>query len=89
MSEDIETMQGHMLTAIEAAAGLDALEACRIEALGKQGRITQLLKTLGGMTPEERQVEGPRIHTLREAVTNAIAARKAMLEQVALDAQLA
>ena len=89
MSEDIETMQGHMLTAIDAAAGLDALEAVRIEALGKQGRITQLLKTLGGMTPEERQVEGPRIHTLREAVTNAIAARKATLEQVALDAQLA
>ena len=89
MSEDIETMQGHMLTAVDAAAGLDALEAVRIEALGKQGRITQLLKTLGGMTPEERQVEGPRIHGLREAVTNAIAARKAALEQVALDAQLA
>ena len=31
-------------------------------ALGKQGAITALLKTLGGMTPEERQNEGPRIH---------------------------
>ena len=89
MTEDYETMQGHMLTAIDAAAGLDALEAVRVEALGKQGRITQLLKTLGGMTPEERQTEGPRIHGLREAVTNAIASRKAVLEQVALDAQLA
>ncbi len=89
MSEDLETMQAHMLTAIHAAAGLDALEAVRIDALGKQGRITQLLKTLGGMTPEQRQAEGPRIHGLREAVTNAIADRKAALEQVALEQQLA
>ena len=89
MTEDTETMQAHMLTAITAAAGLDALEACRVAALGKQGRITQLLKTLGGMTPEQRQAEGPRIHALREAVANAIAARRAALEQVALEQQLA
>lgn len=89
MTENIETMQAHMLTAIAASAGLDALEAVRIEALGKQGRITQLLKTLGGMTPEQRQAEGPRIHGLREAITTAIAERKAALEQVALDQQLA
>ena len=89
MTENVETMQAHMLTAVAAAAGLDALEAVRIEALGRQGRITQLLKTLGGMTPEQRQAEGPRIHGLREAVTAAIAERKAVLEQVALDAQLA
>jgi phenylalanyl-tRNA synthetase alpha chain len=89
MTEDIETMQAQLLAAIEAAAGLDALEAVRVEALGKQGRITQLLKTLGGMTPEQRQAEGPRIHGAREAVINAIATRKAALEQAALDAQLA
>ena len=41
----------------------------RVHALGKQGAITGLLKTLGGMSPEERQEQGPRIHGLREAVT--------------------
>ncbi|MDP1027938.1 phenylalanine--tRNA ligase subunit alpha [Sphingomonas sp. KR1UV-12] len=82
-------MRAHMLAAVEAAPGLDALDAVRVDALGKQGRITQLLKTLGGMTPEQRLVEGPRIQGLREAVTTAIATRKAALEDAALNARLA
>jgi len=86
---DIAAVQAHLLSAIDAAAALDALETVRVEALGKQGRVTQLLKTLGGMTPDQRQVEGPRIHALREAVTTAIATRKAALETAALDARLA
>nr|WP_246346792.1 phenylalanine--tRNA ligase subunit alpha [Sphingomonas jinjuensis] len=77
------------MSAVEAAATLDAIETIRIEALGKQGRVTQLLKTMGAMSPEERQVQGPAIHGLREAVTNAIAARKAALEADALAAKLA
>ena len=85
---DLDELQAHLLAAIECSAGLDALELVRVEALGKQGRVTQLLKTLGAMTPEQRQREGPRIQGLREAVATAIAARKAMLEQVALDARL-
>ncbi|MEG3163525.1 phenylalanine--tRNA ligase subunit alpha [Sphingomonas sp. PB2P19] len=82
-------MREHMLTAIGAASGLDALDACRIEALGKQGTITALLKTLGKMSPDERQSQGPLIQGLREAVANAIAERKATLERAALDARLA
>ena len=85
---DLDDLTTQLLTAIDASAGLDALETVRVEALGKQGRVTALLKTLGGMSPAERQVEGPRIHGLREAVTDAIAARKASLEQAALDARL-
>ena len=41
------------------------------------------------MTPDERQTQGPQIHALREAVTNALAARKAALEGAALEAKLA
>ena len=86
---DTDTLRDHLLIAIDAASGLDALEAVRVEALGKQGRVTQLLKTMGGLSPEERQMQGPAIHGLREAVTGAIAARKSVLERAALDAQLA
>ena len=68
---------------------LEALEAVRISLLGKQGTISALLKTLGSMTPEQRQAEGPRINGLREAATNAIAARKNDLEAAALDIRLA
>ncbi|WP_232283396.1 phenylalanine--tRNA ligase subunit alpha [Sphingomonas sp. PAMC 26617] len=65
------------------------LETLRVALLGKQGSITALLKTLGKMSPDERLVEGPRIQGVREAVTTAIAARKAALDRAELDARLA
>ena len=74
---------------IGAAATLDAVEALRVAFLGKQGSISALLKTLGTMTPEQRQAEGPKIHALREGVTEALASRKAALENAALEARLA
>lgn len=89
MTTDLDTLRGELLAAIDAATALDALEAVRVQALGKQGAITGLLKTLGKLTPEERQEQGPRIHSLREAVTEALATRKAAMEQAALDARLA
>ena len=82
-------METDWLARIGAAGDLGALEAERVAALGKQGAVTALLKTLGGMTPEERATQGPRIHALREAVTEAIAARKAALEGEALERRLA
>jgi phenylalanyl-tRNA synthetase alpha chain len=78
-----------ILGQIGAATDLDTLEATRIALLGKSGSISALLKTLGGMPPEQRQAEGPRINGLRVAATDAIAARKAALEAAALDARLA
>src|SRR3569623_1010165 len=86
---DLEQMKDELLARIDAAPDLPALEAERVAALGKQGAVTALLKSLGGMTPEERQSEGPRIHGLREAVTEAIAARKAALEAAELAHRLA
>lgn len=77
------------LTRIAAAQDLDALEGLRVEFLGKQGSISALLKTLGAMSPEERQAEGPRIHGLREVVTNALTDRKSELEGAALETRLA
>ncbi len=83
-----DDMKADALARIAAADGA-ALEALRIEYLGKQGSISGLLKTLGGMAPEERQSEGPKIHALREAVGDALAARKAVLEAAELDRRLA
>jgi phenylalanyl-tRNA synthetase alpha chain len=86
---EIEQLGSQALPRIAAAADLAALEALRVELLGKQGSISALLKTLGAMPPEQRQSEGPKIHALREAVTGALAARKEELESAALIAQLA
>ncbi|MBV8686006.1 MAG: phenylalanine--tRNA ligase subunit alpha [Alphaproteobacteria bacterium] len=78
-----------LLARIGAAADVQALEAERVAALGKQGAVTALLKSLGSMTAEARQSEGPRIHALRERVGEAIAARRAALEAAALERRLA
>ena len=89
MTTDLDQLRAELLASIDASSGVDALDAVRVHALGKQGAVTGLLKTLGGMSPEERQETGPRIHALREAVTDAIAARKTALEGAALSAKLA
>ncbi|KQN19475.1 phenylalanine--tRNA ligase subunit beta [Sphingomonas sp. Leaf33] len=89
MTTDLDQLRADLLASIDAAGSLDALDAVRVHALGKQGAVTGLLKTLGGMSPEERQETGPRIHNLREAVTEAIATAKSTMERAALDARLA
>jgi len=89
MTTDLDQLRKDLLGSIDAAGGLDALESLRVHALGKTGAITGLLKSLGGMSPEERQVTGPRIHGLREAVTEALVARKRVLEAGVLNERLA
>ncbi|TCD06820.1 phenylalanine--tRNA ligase subunit alpha [Erythrobacteraceae bacterium CFH 75059] len=65
------------------------VEAIRIEALGKQGWVSQLMKTLGAMTPEARQAEAPRIQGMRTRIAAAIEERKEALEAEALERRLA
>ena len=84
-----DSLSADLIAAIDAADTLTALDVVRVAALGKAGSVTALMKTLGGMAPDVRLVEGPRLNGLREAVTAALAARKAELEAQALDARLA
>lgn len=69
-----------ILKEIASAPDLASVEVLRIRMLGKSGEITAKLKSLGAMDPETRNAEAPRIHTLREAVTDALTSRKAALE---------
>lgn len=89
MMTDIVTLQTELMAAIDSADTLDALEAVRISALGKQGSVSALLKTMGAMSPDERQTQGPIINGLRESVTAALAAKKAALETAELNRRLA
>ncbi len=89
MMTDIATLQTELMAAIDSADTLDTLEAVRISALGKQGSVSALLKTMGAMSPDERQTQGPIINGLRESVTAALAAKKAALETAELNRRLA
>ena len=85
---DIASLQSLILAEIAAAQDEAALEAVRVAALGKKGSVSEKLKTLGAMSPDERKVQGPLINSLRDAVSEAIARRKAQLADAALDARL-
>ena len=86
---DPDQLQTELLAAIAAAPDSAALETVRVRAVGKQGAVTVLLKTLGGMAADARQTAGPRLHALRETVQAALAERRAVLDRAALDARLA
>ena len=86
---DIDELGHRLMELIEAAGTLEALEAVRVSALGKQGSVSALLKTMGGMSPEERQSQGPIINGLRESITTALTAKKADLETAELNRRLA
>ena len=68
---DLDALERDLLAEIEAAADEAALEAVRVAALGKKGSVSELLKTLGAMTPEERKERGRRINGLQGPVSEA------------------
>jgi phenylalanyl-tRNA synthetase alpha chain len=85
---DIAALERQILSAVAEAADEAALEATRVAALGKKGSVSELLKSLGGMSPEQRKESGPQFNSLRDRVTEAISARKAALENSALERRL-
>ena len=74
---------------IAAASDLAALDAVRVSALGKTGRISGLLKTLGSLPPEERKTTGAAINAVRDAISEKLEARKDVLEAAHLAERLA
>jgi phenylalanyl-tRNA synthetase alpha chain len=86
--QELEQLERDVLARVATAADEAALEAVRVEALGKKGSISEALKTLGAMAPEERKAKGPLLNGMRDRVTVAIAERKAALGQSALDQKL-
>jgi phenylalanyl-tRNA synthetase alpha chain len=85
---DIPQLEQKTLADIAAASDDAGLEAVRVAALGKSGSVTALLKTLGGMSPEERKTQGAAINGLKDRVNAALTARRDALKGAALEARL-
>lgn len=84
-----DALRGETLASIDAAQTPEALEAVRVAALGKSGSISQLMKGLGGLAPDERLKVAPVYQALREEVSAALEAKKTELGKAALSARLA
>jgi phenylalanyl-tRNA synthetase alpha chain len=85
----IEQLTETALLQIAGAESLDALDALRVALLGKSGEITLQLKQLGNLAADQRKAAGEAINRAKELVAEAIAMRKQILEQAALDQRLA
>jgi phenylalanyl-tRNA synthetase alpha chain len=85
---DIEPLSQQALTDIAAADAPDALEALRVALLGKNGSITAQLKALGALPGDQRKLAGEAINRARDAIGEALAARKIALDDAALDTRL-
>ena len=87
--DDLDKLKGDVLAQVAGAADLAALDAVRVDALGRNGRVTQLLKGLGQMDGEARKTAGQALNVLKTEIGAALDARKVVLEGAAIDARLA
>ena len=83
------SLEQDILQQVASASDEAALEALRVATLGKKGSISEQMKTLGAMGPEERKTAGAALNVLKDKVTEAIAARKAVLQEAQLEQRLA
>ena len=86
---DPNTLKTEITAQIEAANDLQSLDAVRVAALGKKGSVSALMKTLGQMSPEERQTQGPLLNALKNEIAGLITQQEAALKKQELDQRLA
>ncbi len=89
MKQMLQELREVSVSAILNAPDSDALEALRIQYLGKKGELTKLLKQMGRLAEEERPAVGQLANQVRAEVEDAIASRRAALSERMLQARLA
>ena len=77
------------LQAIESASDLKALDDVRVHYLGKKGVLTEQLKQLGQLPPEQRRLAGREINDAKQQVQTALDTRREVLESASLAERLA
>jgi len=85
---DLDSLERDIRGAIAAAADERALETVRVAVLGKKGSVSERLKGLGSMSPEQRKVAGPALNGLKERIMQALEARRATLRETDLEERL-
>jgi phenylalanyl-tRNA synthetase alpha chain len=84
----LQSLESESLAMVSAAADETALEAVRVTTLGKKGTISERMKTLGSMSPDERKEAGAALNLLKDKVAEAITLKKSVLADAALNARL-
>lgn len=89
MQERLKELQQEALGLVDNAADLKELNNVRVSYLGKKGPITEVLKGMGKLSPEERPKMGALANEVRDAISKAIENKQAVLEEEAVQRKLA
>jgi phenylalanyl-tRNA synthetase alpha chain len=85
---NIDALKKEIVETVQAANDIAALEEVRVSALGKKGKVTGLMATLGQLSPEQRKEMGQALNRLKDEITAEIETRAALLKKAALNERL-
>ncbi|MDD9900943.1 MAG: phenylalanine--tRNA ligase subunit alpha [Alphaproteobacteria bacterium] len=85
---NLDALKQDITAAVQAANDIAALEDVRVSALGKKGKVTEMMKTLGKLSPDERKEMGQALNVLKNEISAEIDARASMLKNAALNERL-
>jgi phenylalanyl-tRNA synthetase alpha chain len=88
LTNQIELLHMLALEHLNHASTIEAIEAVRVEALGRKGKLAEISKTFGKLSPEERSRIGKLLNSVKQDLETKIDSRKVALESEALDARL-
>jgi phenylalanyl-tRNA synthetase alpha chain len=86
--KELDALRLELMAAVGDAGDLDALERIRVSALGKKGRVTEMMKGLGGMDAAARRAAGQALNALKTELADAIETRKRSFDDAALNERL-
>lgn len=89
MSDDLQALKAETAAALAATADLRALDAVRVAVLGRNGKLTNLLRDMAKIAPEARRDRGAALNRLKDSLLDDIEARKRVLQGAELDARIA
>ena len=84
----MDDLRDKYIDLIANAGDETSLEDLRVQAVGKKGEISLKMRELGKMTPEERQIMGPKLNALKDEINTALSAKKEALADAALNERL-
>ncbi|MBN1959229.1 MAG: phenylalanine--tRNA ligase subunit alpha [Desulfuromonadales bacterium] len=89
MKEQLQALQQEALAALDQADNLKSLQDVRVRILGKKGALTDIMKGMRDLSPEERPIVGALVNQLKDDFETSFSARQQELQQRAIAARLA
>ena len=86
---NITALKSELIQSVETAKDLNELDQARVNALGKKGRITELMKNMGSLSVEERKTIGAELNLLKDEIAELIARQETALKRQEMDNRLA